>query len=287
MTITRALRPAVAVAVLLGLAACGERGRPEGQGAATAVVPAAAEGLVLRVEYVGGFVSPSALAGRLPLVSVYADGRVISEGPVAAIYPGPALPNVQEQDIDQGAVQDLVARALAAGVAETSDLGTPPVADAPSTRITVVTASETYVREAEALFETPPDGNGLTAEQQAARAELSDFLATLTDSTVSGQGSEPYVPEAVAAVVSPWSDPQDGLLQPEVPWPGPELPGGPTGGLPDVTCVTADGDQARALLAAADPATAATPWVTADGARWSVTFRPLLPDEFGCADLSD
>jgi hypothetical protein len=286
MTITRALRPAVAAAVLLGLAACGERGGAEGQAATASVVPAAAEGLVLRVEYVGGFVAPSALAGRLPLVSVYADGRVIAEGPVAAIYPGPALPNVQEQHIDQGAVQDLVDRALAAGVAETSDLGTPPVADAPSTRITVVTSSETYVREAEALFETAPDGNGLTAGQQAARAELSDFLATLTD-TSGGQDAEPYVPEAIAAVASPWSDPEDGLVQPEVPWPGPELPGEPTGGPSDVTCVTASGDQARALLAAASPATAATPWVTADGGRWSVTFRPLLPDEAGCADLTD
>ena len=46
---------------------------------------------MLRVGYTGGFVSPPATAGRLPLISVYADGRVISEGPVAAIYPGPAL----------------------------------------------------------------------------------------------------------------------------------------------------------------------------------------------------
>ena len=28
-----------------------------------------------------------------------------------------------------------------------------------------------------------------------------------------------------------------------------------------------------------------TPWVTSDGARWTVTFRPLLPDESSCADL--
>jgi hypothetical protein len=53
----------------------------------------------------------------------------------------------------------------------------------------------------------------------------------------------------------------------------------------DVSCVSATGDQARALLDAAGSANSATPWVTADGTRWSVTFRPLLPDESGCADL--
>jgi hypothetical protein len=49
--------------------------------------------------------------------------------------------------------------------------------------------------------------------------------------------------------------------------------------------VTATGDQARALLDAARAGNAATPWTTADGTRWSVLFRPLLPDETGCADL--
>jgi predicted small lipoprotein YifL len=288
MTITGVLRPAVAAAVLLGLAACGERGTTAAPPPDTASqVPAAAEGLVLRVEYTGGFVTPSALAGRLPLVSVYADGVVISEGPVAAIYPGPALPNLQQQQIDRETVQDLVDHAIAAGVAETSDLGSPPVADAPSTRFTVVTTTGTYVREVYALSESPTEGSGLSAEQEAARSELGDFLAEVTGPTVSGGDSQPYAPTSVAAVVSPWVDPADGLGTPEVAWPGPALPGEPTGGPPDVTCVTATGDQAQALLDAAGAANAATPWVTPDGTRWSVTFRPLLPDEFTCADLGD
>ena len=288
MTISGALRPAVAVAVLLGLAACGERGGTATPAPDTSTSePAAAEGLVLRAEMVGGFVSPSVTAGRLPLVSVYADGRVLTEGPVAAIYPGPALPNVQEQHIDRGAVQDLVDRAMAAGVTETTDLGTPPVADAPSTRFTLVTASQTYVREVSALWETPQEGSGLTPDQQSARTELSDFLTALQDPPGGIEGSAPYSPTEIAVIATPWVDPQDGLSQPEVAWPGPALPGEPSGGLPDTTCVSAAGDQAQALLTAARSANAATPWVTADGARWSITFRPLLPDESGCADLTD
>jgi hypothetical protein len=285
MTISGALRPAVAVAVLLGLAACGERGGTATPAPDTSTSERApVEGLVLRAELVGGFVSPSVTAGRLPLVSVYADGQVLTEGPVAAIYPGPALPNVQEQHIDRGGVQDLVDRAVAAGVTETTDLGTPPVADAPSTRFTLVTASGTYVREVPALWEAPQEDSGLTPDQQAARAELSDFLTEL-QGPPEGADSTPYAPTAVAAIATPWVDPQDGLSQPEMAWPGPALPGEPSGGLPDTSCVTATGDQAQALLTAAGSANAATPWITADGARWSVAFRPLLPDESGCADL--
>ena len=287
MTIMRAVRPAVAVAVLLGLAACAEQGGAATPApATTSVVPAAAEGLVLRVEYTGGFITPSVLVSRLPIVSVYADGQVITEGPVPAIYPGPALPNVQVQTIEAGEVQDLVDQAMAAGVADTFDLGMPPIADAASTRFTVVTASDTFVREAYALFETPVEGSGLTAEQEAARAKLSELLTSLTDSGL-GADSQGYEAEAVAAVASPWIDPEDGLEQPEVAWPGPALPGEPTGGLPDVSCVTATGDQAQDLLEAAASANGSTPWVTPDGSRWSVVLRPLLPDESGCADLTE
>jgi hypothetical protein len=285
MTIPGVRRSALAVAVLIGLAACGETGAATSPSPSASAAPAAA-GLVLRVEYTGGFVSPSETTGRLPLVSVYADGRVLTEGPVAAIYPGPALPNVQEQHIDRAAVQNLVDRAMAAGVAETSDLGSPPVADAPSTRFTVVTASDTVVREVYALSETPPEGAGLTEEQQAARSKLSDLVTTLTDAAASG-ASTPYAPTTIAALATPWVDPQDGLAQPDVVWPGPALPGEPMGGLPDLSCVTVTGDQAQAVLAAAKSANAATPWVNPDGSRWTVTFRPLLPDESSCADLTD
>ena len=241
---------------------------------------------MLRVEYTGGLVSPSVTVGRLPLVSVYADGRVISEGPMIAIHPAPALPNLQEHRIDAPAVQDLVDRALAAGVGDRSDLGSPPIADAPSTRVTLVTASHTYVREAYALTGTPDDTDGLTAEQHAARKELSGLVDVLTGTTADGDTTG-YVPSSVAALVRPWTDPQDGLVQPDAAWPGPALPGEPAGGLFDLTCVTATGDQAQALLTAAGSANAETPWVTADGNRWTVTFRPLLPDESSCADLQD
>ncbi|WP_222193963.1 hypothetical protein [Modestobacter italicus] len=283
-----ALRPAGLVLALL-LTACAEGG---GTGTTPAPVPEAValpeaeDALVLQVEQTGGFVTPEMLAGRLPIVSVYGDGRVVTQGPVIAIYPAPAWPNVQVQQADRSTVQELAERALAAGVDETADLGSPPLADAPSTRFTLVTEDGPITREVYALQEGVGAG-GLTAEQEAARAELRELLDELTDlSTTLGRDDAPtsYQPAAVAALARPWSAPADGTAQPELAWPGPALPGEPIA--PGVTCVTASGEQARALADAAQDATTLTPWVGADGARWSITFRPLLPEESGCADLT-
>ena len=286
--------PVRTVAVLLAvlaLAACADQPggaggpAPSPTGAAPPDDPGA---LVLRVDQVGGYATPGADAGRLPMVSVYADGRVFGLGPVAAIYPGFAWPNLQVRQIPVEQVQDLVARALAAGVADTTDPGSPPLADVTTTRFTLVTAEERFVREVHALAEGV-GAEGLTDGQRAVRAELLSLRDELLEVAQPLDGSPAvYQPPAVAAVVSPWSAPEDDgsgtdFSGPPRAWPGPPLPGDPIG--PDVGCVVATGDEATAVHAAAGRATVLTPWQTPDGALWSVTFRPLLPDESSCADL--
>ena len=302
MTATGALRTLAAGVLLLVLASCAQRG---GAGAAprgSVPAPEERDRLVLQVSQTGGFVPPGTTYSRLPLVSVYADGRVISEGPVPAIHPGPALPNLQVRRIDPAEVPALVDRALAAGVAETADLGRPPIADAPITRFTV-SAGSVHVREVYALLETSSSGpdparpgeeprrTGLTPEQEAARAKLSGLLDALTalGTTPDGAGAEePYEPTAVAAVVTPWNEPHEAEpVQPDRRWPGPPLPGSVLDQRLGVSCVTAEGAAARSVLDAAGTADALTPWVAEDGSRWWVTFRPLLPHETGCADLRD
>ncbi|MFI7480922.1 hypothetical protein ACH9EU_00755 [Kocuria sp. M1R5S2] len=317
MTAIRLLRVTTALAGVLLLSACAPRGdggaatpsprppsTPDASVPSTPALPA--EGLVVQVAHTGGFVTPEVLAARLPLVSVYADGRVITQGPQIEIFPPPALPNLQVRRVDAGAVPVLVDRALRAGVAETSDLGSPPVADLPSTRFTVVTREQTHVREVYALGaelppgppgEGPPDtgppggpDSGLSAEQRAARAELRELVRTLSDpaSALPAEAVgeiEAYVPETVAGVVTAWTDPQHELEHRPVPWPGPPLPGEPLHEGLGLSCVVAGGDQARAVLEAARPASTLTPWVSEDGRRWSVALRPLLPHEQGCADL--
>lgn len=228
---------------------------------------------------------PSWWQVELPRLSVYGDGRAISQGPVPAIYPGQALPNLLVRHLEPAAVQKLLDEAMAAGVADSTDLGRPPVADALTTRFTVVSGSHTYMREVYALGTTDPSGTSLTADQQAARAKLQDLLSSLDD--VGSGADQPYRPTAVAVLARPWADPQDHLDHPPATWRGPALPGKPLRVRPDTGCVTATGDQAKTVLDAAANANELTPWTTPDGARWGVGFRPLLPDETGCADLGD
>ncbi|NHC43745.1 hypothetical protein [Motilibacter aurantiacus] len=282
-TLTALLVPGLA-------AACGQAGKEAGVADAPASEAPPDSSLVLRVDHTGGFVTPQTLATRLPLVSVYADGRVITAGPQTAVYPGPALPNLVQRTIAREDVDELVELALAKGVAGTADLGRPGVTDMPSTRFTVVSGGRQHVLEAYALVRDEMAGAGLTDAQEQARAELLELVDALSDlpSTLGPEAAapeQPYVATSVAAVSAPWVAPGDALpAQPAKEWPGPALPGEPVVAGDTLGCVTATGDQAAAVLAAAQDANATTPWSSGAG-TWSITLRPLLPDEAGCTDL--
>ena len=244
--------------------------------------------VVLPGQYVGGFVPVEDVVSRLPLVSVYGDGRVITLGPVIAIFPAPALPNLLVQTISPAGIDSLVTRALDQGVGSAQDFGVPLVTDNPSTRFTVLTDGGTKATEVYALGD---EGSGLTEQQRAARREFQQLLDDLSDlsktlgAEVSGE-AEPYRPIAMAAISRAWADPEaPGFpAQPEHSWPGPALPGTPVDNLPQLGCVTVTGAEVAPVLAEAASANVYTPWTSA-GRRWFVWFRPLLPEESSCADL--
>ena len=294
MTTWRGIRTLFVGSLLLFAAACAQDGgaAPGGSGESAGDGSVDRDGVALRVDQVGGLLPPAARVARLPMVAVYSDGRVIAQGPQILVYPGPALPNLQVQRIATEEVDRLVERARAAGVGAGTDLGRPSVADAPSTRFTVSSATGTAVLEVYALTEGTGQAAGLTEAQRTAREELQKLLAMLTD--VSGAlgpdnvgAAEPYRPDALAAVVSAWRDETASGLPapPAVAWPGPPLPGAPLRPGLDQGCVEVRGAEATKLLEVAGKATAITPW-TSGGDRWNVSLRPLLPDETGCADLS-
>lgn len=256
-------------------------GTPE----SSAASPQGGTSLVLRTEQFGGFVPQDRTVGALPQVSVYADGRVISEGPVVAVYPGPALPNVQVQTISPERVQELIKAAEAAGVRNGADFGRPNVADAPSTRVTVVTPQGTQSVTAAALHESQPQDPQLTPAQRSAREKLATYVSSLTSLQTSQSDVKPYSAEAVAVLARPWVDPGGtDPKSPEKAWPGPALPGTYLNAAIKIGCVMVTGAEKDKVWAAAKDATAITPW-TADGAKYLITFRPMLPDEAGCAVL--
>jgi hypothetical protein len=286
MTRLRGTLTAAAVPLIL-LSACAQAAGSGATGVAASDASASqgADTLVLRAERLGGFVPADLTVGRLPMVSVYGDGRVVTDGPVNLMAPGPALPNVQVQMITPELVRQLAKEAAAAGVRTGTDFGRPNVADAPSTRVTVSTGGATQTVTVEALGEAQSNDPSLTAAQRDARTKLAAYVTKVTGlSTATGMPApSAYVPDAVAVLAHPFA-PAGDLKSPEMAWAGPALPGEMVNENIGMGCVVVTGTQKDQVLAAAKKATAITPW-TAGGKKWLIKFRPLLPDEKGCAAL--
>ena len=258
-------------------------GSPEN---ATASLPSG-DDLIARVESSGGFVPAEQTVGTLPTISVYADGRVITQGPVPKIYPGPALPNLQVLTISAGQIQQLIKEASDAGIRSGTDFGRPNVADAPTTLVTVKTAQGTQSVSVVALDEAPADDPSLTDAQEAARATLAGYVKMLT-SLAAGDGatdSVAYTPESLAVFARPWTKPtENDPAQTTADWTGPALPGDYLNPNVKIGCVVVTGDDVRAVMTSAARANRLTPW-NSEGAKYFVNFRPLLPDEKGCAEF--
>ncbi|GAA4610290.1 hypothetical protein BJY16_007767 [Actinoplanes octamycinicus] len=292
MTRTRGLLTAAAIPLIL-MAGCA---RPDSAGSAgnaadpiTESASATDPTVLVRIAQEGGFVPTSYRYGRLPDVTVYADGRVISNGPVPAIAPGPALPNLQVLRITPERAAQWAADAIAAGVKTGADLGAPGVADIPDTVITATSGGTTQTVRVTALHQAQPTDPNLSASQQAARKKLAGYVDELTALTTETGSPAPdaYVPDSLAALAQDYVATDDGLKQQPQDWPGPALPGAELSPGTGLYCVSVSGAEKDKLWAAAGKANMRTPWVSG-GKQWQVTFRPLLPDETGgCAALKD
>ena len=286
MTRLRGTLIAAAVPLVLISACAGNQpaGGSDTHTTESASVPAMdANSLVIRVESVGGFVPAEQNVGRIPAVSVYGDGRLITLGPAPMIYPAHSLPNIQEQMLTPELVQDLVRQGKEAGVRNGADFGSPNIADAPSTRVTVGDQSVNVV----ALSEARPTDPRLTDAQRTARTKLAAYVEKVKGLTAAEGVAQPvaYQPTAIAVLARKYVPPQtpDPAAQPQA-WTGPALPGDMLNTNIGIGCVAATGADKDKVLAAADDSTVITPW-TSGGSQWSITFRPLLPEEQDCAAL--
>jgi hypothetical protein len=242
--------------------------------------------LVLRIDVVPGMLPAASMFTRVPTVSVYGDGQVVTPAPMPAIYPGPALPSLMVQQISVADVRHLVDLASRAGVGSGQDLGTPAVTDAPSTHFLLRTNTGFAATTVIALGMT--DDSSLSAAQRAGRAALRDLVTAVSDLHTTLGTAAPavaFAPAGVVAVAQNWTAPRDPSVPTQAPvaWPGPALPGMYVG--MGLTCVSASGGVGTAVMAAAAHANVLTPWTFEDG-RWTLNLRPLLPDETGCQDLA-
>ncbi len=259
---------------------------------------------VLVVSSAGGLVPVEFTATAMPSFVMVGDGRVIIQGAVPAIFPGPALPALMERTLTPEGIQTVLEAVEETGLF-TTDLemrgAAGMIADAADTVFTLSAAGRDVTVTVYALGMVSPDMElppGMTSAEVEAHRVLSAFneaLLTIDTAVPAEQweteGWQPYAAEALRLYVR---DVTGEPVDPEVPqepmdWPTDDDPatfGEEVAFFGNGTrCGTVEGEDATAWLAALGDATQITPWTTDGENRYSVMVRPLLPyEEVACPD---
>lgn len=268
--------------------------RPGWRGAAAAVIAivlagcantaTADDGVVIELS-VGGGLAPSAVrvSDSLPRVWIGGDGRYLRQTPEGP--PNPALPAIEERRISEDAVAGLLDQARSASLlADDPAYGKPLIADAMVTRLVVVTGGTR--REVRVSALGYPNA-GLDDAAVAARARLSAFIDVLQNpERIAGVSAPtPYTPARLAVFVLGAADASSEKAP--AAWPLGDL--GSAGSQSDwpagsARCLVVSGGDVTSVADAAVGADRFTPWSSGDR-LWDIGLRPLLPDEFSCADV--
>jgi hypothetical protein len=230
---------------------------------------------------------PPATFGSVPSFVITLDGRVLTGGAVAAIFPGPLVGPVVERQLTPNGWNRIVAAAreagLLGGVRDFTGGGMPPGSVA--TRLEIVADGR--------VFDLIGDASRIMVCVQAPCNPLpgtpeafGGFVSRLSDlGSLLGADIGPesmHAPAGYAILVGRAPDDQ-GLAQPPMAWPfeagfagfGKPLADGSGG-----RCGTVTGDDAAALRPALTAATSITRWRDpADGSFHGLTVRPVLPGD--------
>ena len=295
----RRLFAAALAITIMGTAACGGTGGSSDAASpqATRTIPPGgiphplgADDVVLQVADTGGLVPDAVRIGEWPGYSIYGDGLLIQPGPQIEIYPPPAQPAMVSQTITEEGVQAILEGAGEAGLTDGDHTYShADVFDASTTVFTVNADDRTSVTAVYALG-IPGGANAHTPPaEQAAREKIDEFAIKLRAlGTWLPDGSlgveRQYTPAGLIVFASPYTEPEDpNLTQADRPWPldtpladlGTSLPES------DIQCGVITGEDFRTLWNDIASANQLTPW-TSDGQRYSVIFRPKLPNETTC-----
>jgi hypothetical protein len=278
--------------LVAGCAGFGAGGKPSASPTPTAApkysVESGSNKLILRLSVDGGFVAPGYLLTRMPIVALYGDGRVIVGGPMVEIYPGPLLPTLRQLLVTPVEIQKILAAADAAGLlGPDSSYDATNIADAGTSTFTTIVDGKTHTISAYALGE---GGTADNAAVTAARAKLLDFSNTITNlSKFLGRtlsDAEAYAPTEMRVFVGPVLGDDPNFPNPQVvTWP---LTVDPKSGQKTtnsgLTCLAIGGADLTAFLKVATGANVLTIWSAPSG-RFSVSVRPLYPEESGCIGM--
>jgi hypothetical protein len=287
----RLARPAALLAVAVVAAAC--VGGAGAVGPTPSLKPDDPDKVIFRVSWEGGFVTPEMLLGRLPVIAVYADGRVITPGPVPAIFPGPFMPNLLQQTLSPEALEGLIQLARDKDLLKDVTYDFPGIADAADTVLEINVDGKSYRLSAYALAEAVDGGVAPAIEVPpadiAGRAAMREFIDALTqipaDDFVDEQ--HPYDFGALRLYVTKAAIVEDSEFpgeQPPIAWPLDDLAtaGEPVENSPvGARCLVVEGDDLatiRPLLEGANQLSV----FESEGEFYSLIPRPLYPDESGC-----
>ncbi len=230
---------------------------------------------LLQVRSEGGFAPIEFILGHGPRYTLLTDGRLISEGPVPAIYPGPLVPNYQVTTIDEDQMRSVLDLVEAIGLPDMidtfDDVNTNTVADATTEIVTYWDAggSHRYSVYALGLIDNP-----------SVRPETASFqnLVNLLDQLASQGESTGYVADRVQYVAGPgFSDPDFAEV---LGWPLDNEDFDSWAMLPNGWACLVLGGEVPGLFFEADNATL---WTNPEGGDdLKLLVRPLLPGEEAC-----
>jgi hypothetical protein len=247
----RARSVLVAVSLLAGATAC------DGENRATPVIAAAPDTLVLRVQEWDSGIPPWE-KGRLPAFSLYGEGWVVVAGD-----PAGALQQAREFQLPAEEYERLVVDAGAAGLGQARDYEETASTDASLLKVSLRTA------------------DGLQATRIAA-PEARTWLPGMVVNYVqrlprAPRGTREFQPTALAVLAT--GGVSDG---PTTAWPLHPLTEGVR--TYEGMCTVVTGDELATVTRLAADAQQQTRW-SSGGSLYTVSFRPLLPDERTCADI--
>ncbi|WP_329342994.1 hypothetical protein OG866_41885 [Streptomyces sp. NBC_00663] len=252
---------AAATAVLLAAAAvaCGaDSAAPQ---AAPPVVSAAPDVLVLRTQESRSGPAPWE-RGRLPDFSLYGGGRVVVPG-----EPAGALQTAREFRLTDREYGRRLADAAAAGFDRNRTYEDSSGTDASQLRVALRTSKGLRTTRI-----TAPEAGG-----DGSRAKALSYVEHLPQPP---RGAREFRPTALAVLAT--SGVSAGST-PAVTWPLRPLAEGTL--TPQGRCTILTGDALSQALRLARTARQDTRWTSGD-TLYAVSFRPLLPDEHACQDLS-
>ncbi|HEX6656777.1 MAG TPA: hypothetical protein VF065_01770 [Ilumatobacter sp.] len=231
--------------------------------------PTGADDVVVRIAYEGGFVPVEVAFLNLPTLLVTGDGHAIVQGPIAEIYPGPLLPNMQARPVTEAGIQDLLGLAEDHGLLADVEYTNPTnIADAPDTVVEIATNGETFVHRAYAL--------GIGDETDPARAALADFFEQATGDWLHGDNPElgpeaPYTSDTFLIRASEVGDYAGDIEPTVVGWPADASVRLATAS----ECAAVPAAEVGNLFADANQLT----FFTEDGITYQVTVKPQLPGD--------